>query len=335
MVWRYVVGAMLMLLTGCQNHPNGTMARLLVIDEMDTTNVITFYDRYSRAGNTSVANDASLSVRWSGQALEDKTSGFGYFTPEGDEIAYMHRNRDLGQVFAFEGADHKRLKSIVVKTGYGSNVVRRGMYGQKVSIQIFKVSGNAVLNDNGSDSTMSAFHGFPHNRHEIEIPSHRDDFYEGLDFKSVHVFTGFTFPEKTHFGFENNSMDVSPDHDMLKGRLLKFEFPDYPVVTLEPGVSYAFMLMIDEIGVDRGFTLANESFGSYPFGHGIRREGDGRFPPVPFNTEKSFHDDVNYDAVISSRLPEDYQERIKLMPGTNGYPDVCTWRDLFFYVEAF
>ncbi len=320
---------------GCTTAVAPSSQNLLVLsDTVPMDDIVLFYEDFSRGGNTSVANDISVSVKYSGEAVEE-TSGFGYFSSEGQEIAYIQRNRDLGQVFTYpDSLNAKNLKSITLRLGYGSNVVREGMYGQNVSLQILEVFGEGYINNNGSDSTMSAFHGFPHNRYSEAIAHHRDDFYEGLEFSSLAVFRGYRFPGKTDFGFDSDTVAVSPDHPDLKGRFLQFIIPDASAVVLEAGKRYAFMLMIDEIGVDRGFTLANWSVGSYPGGHGIRREGLGQFPPAPFDPSKTMDDPANELAVKSAYLPHNFEERVNLMPGTNGYPDVCTFRDLVFYIEA-
>jgi hypothetical protein len=66
----------------------------------------------------------------------------------------------------------------------------------------------------------------------------------------------------------------------------------------------------------RGMTLANQYYGTYTpdpanlrRGHGIRREGLPDFP-------------------------EDWRARLAQPPGTLGFPDVCTFRDLHFAVTV-
>ncbi len=92
--------------------------------------------------------------------------------------------------------------------------------------------------------------------------------------------------------------------------------------------------MIEAIGNKRSFTRVNWSVGCYAGGHGIRREGNGKFPPVSFDPSKLLNDSANELAVKSAFLSSDFKERTSLMPGTNGYPDVCTYRDHVFYIEA-
>lgn len=127
---------------------------------------------------------------------------------------------------------------------------------------------------------------------------------------------------------------VSPDDQKLKGRYLRFEIPLSANIFLQPQKQYAFGVMIDEMGPEAGFSLANNYYGSYDGGHGIRRDGNGVFPPEPADPSKDFTDPVNKKALEAAHFPTNFQERIKIAPGTNGYPDVCTWRDLEFYIGA-
>lgn len=97
---------------------------------------------------------------------------------------------------------------------------------------------------------------------------------------------------------------------------LKFDFTGEDEFVLEPRRTYAFLLMFLDRAEDRGMTLANEYYGSYTpnptnrfCGHGIRREG----APV---------------------FPDDWKARLTQSPGTLGFPDVCTFRDLHFVVTV-
>ncbi len=308
-----------------------TSATLIMSDSVAKDNVVAFFDQSSPGGNTSVSNDLDYNYKWSGQS-PFTASGFGYFTPDGHEIPYVKRNRDIGQTFTYKGKAPRKLKSITVRLGFGDNVVRTGTYGQSISIQLFEVSGKRTLNNNGSDSTKKAFHGYPHNRVELDIPHERDDFLEGIKFEMLAVMSGFKFPEKVDFGFDN-SMNIDPDHQNLKGKYLNFIIPEQSQIILEPTKEYAFLVMIDSIGENRGFTLGNLMNGHYPGGFGIRREGHGIFPPVTAYPEFNFNHPLNRPAVKTSLFPSDFKERILVPPGSNGYPDVDTYRDLEFYIK--
>ncbi|MGQ9620576.1 MAG: hypothetical protein ACUVTX_06270 [Bacteroidales bacterium] len=57
-------------------------------------------------------------------------------------------------------------------------------------------------------------------------------------------------------------------------------------------------------------------------------------PSVPANPLRDFSDAENREALASARFPADFVKRTSISPGTNGYPDVDTWRDLVFYIES-
>jgi len=322
---------LLVIMVGCQTK-NPDSLTVTLADSKPVYNVVAMYENCDKSGNTSLAFDKTDIFKWSGESSFAHES-WGYFDLAGNEIPYIKRDRDLGQTFQINNVKPVLLHSVVLQTGFGDNVVRPGMYGQALSIQIFEVSGNQVLNKNGSDENTEAFHGFPHNRSGDSIPSIRDDFFEGEMFYQIAVFRGGKFPEKTGFGFAEND-SVSPDDLKLKGKYLEFTLPDNAQVTLQPGKQYAFLLMIDEMGDNRGFTLANHYIGNYPGGHGIRRDGNGIFPPEPANPTFDFTSPENTDAHASAHFPVDFEKRTAIQPGTDGYPDVCTWRDLVFYVVA-
>ncbi|MBD0297523.1 MAG: hypothetical protein ICV84_20415 [Flavisolibacter sp.] len=148
------------------------------------------------------------------------------------------------------------------------------------------------------------------------------------------LFSGATFPGKVVFGFSNNDTEVPPDHPNLKGNFLRFLLPENSRIILQPGKKYAFLIMIDNMCTDYGFTLANNYQGNYSGGYGIRMDGNGCFPPVPAHPDKDFTDAVNVKALAAAHFPANFKERIRIPPGTNGYPDVDTWRDLVFIIEA-
>lgn len=308
-------------------------AVLRLLSDPPKDNIVAFYDKFDTGGNTSVAHDIENSFKWSGYSPYHSDS-WGYFTFEGVEIPYIKRDRDLGQTFVINSAGKVRLASITLKLGYGDNVIRSGMYGKALSLQIFEVTGTPLLNDNGTGAGMEALHGFPHDRPGQIIDHRRDDYLEEEIYTSLSVISGFRFPWKKEFGILYDSLAISPDDPRLKGRYLQLHIPENINISLEPGKPYAFLIMTDKPGKNTGFTLANNYTGSYPHGHAIRRDGSGVFPPVPANPLKDFNDPENAEAMASAHFPSDFLRRISIPPGTNGYPDVDTWRDLVFYIEA-
>lgn len=313
---------------------NDKELKITLQSENPPSKIVASYSGYDTGkGNTSLAFDDTDIYKWSG-ASPFLHEDWGYFDSTGIEIPYIKRDRDLGQTFRINGDEAVILKSIILRTGFGTNVVRKGMYEQKLSIQLFEVTGVPMLNINGSDSLTEAFHGFPHDRNADSIPTNRDDYFENETYTSIAVVSGGTFPSKSDFGFDSESVNVSPDDKKLKGKYLKISIPESTEIKLHPNKQYAFLLMIDKKGKDQGFTLANNYHGSYPDGHGIRRDGNGIFPPVPPKPEKDFSDPINKEAYWSAHFPDNFQQRCSIPPGTDGYPDVCTWRDLEFYIEA-
>jgi uncharacterized protein (DUF2141 family) len=302
--------------------------KVSLIKEIPKQNILTFYDgKDMGSGNTSIDFDSEIIIKSSKLKSGDS---FGYFDKNGNEISYVKRNRDLGQTFKIEGNESKILKKIIVSTNHGTNAVRQNMYGQKISVQIFEVIGTPKLNKNGTDTT-EALHGFPHDRVGQKISAERDDYFEGEFYKNITVLRNGVFPSKKEFGVNENE-EVSPNHPNLKGRLLEFSFEQPTLIELKPKVTYAFLIMVDELGDRRGFALANNYYGKYPNGHGIRRDGNGNFPPIPYDISAFNDSKTNKKAIDSARFPSDFKKRIKIQPGTNGYPDVCTYRDLYFYV---
>jgi hypothetical protein len=307
--------------------------RATLVAQPPTQQVVIGYDAADKGpGNTSLAFDGADVFKWS-QPGAEKTESFGYYTPEGREVPYIKRDRDLGQTFTYRGERPRALRAITVQIGFGTNAVRTGMYGQKIALQLFEVTGTPRLHHNGSDSTMEALHGFPHNRPGEHLSHERDDYLTGEKYRSLAIFSGATFPRKTDFGFAETE-EVPPGHPQLKGRYLRFELPEAPALVLQPGKTYAFLVMVEEQGPHRGFALASQGRGTYPGGHGIRRDGNGQFPPRPADPTKPFAHPANRAALRAAHFPANLKKRAKIAPGTNGYPDVDTWRDLVFYVEV-
>ena len=310
---------------------NGLNVALIAVPPSE--NIAVAVEKLDTRGNTSVANDNEDLYKWSGNGIAACES-WGYFTQEGLEIPYIKRDRDLGQTFEIIAGTDVLLKSITVMTGFGSNVVRPGTYGQPMALQIFEVSGNPVVNDNGSPANTEALHGFPHDRQNLHIEAERDDYWVGEKYKSVVLLTGANFPSPAEFRLNNTDSLINPDHQQLKGRLLQFSLDgDFPVV-LHKNRKYAFLIMLVNRADNNGFTLANAYKGDYQGGHGIRRDGNGSFPPVKCDPAKDFHDKANLKAYKSAHFPASLEKRAKIQPGTNGYPDVDTWRDLVFYIET-
>jgi hypothetical protein len=280
-------------------------------------------------GNTSVANDTN--EVWRHSSSDD----YGYFATEGQassEKGFCQRDRDLGMVFKYNGTTGRKIDYIVVRTGFGDKVVRTGMWGQTVSIQLFSVSGTPSLNTNGTNTYGK--HGYPHGP-ATNIPDHRDDYVTGLSFTSLATGRSGTFPSSSAFGCSGTP---DPNASCLKGKYLKFDLTNSDEISLTNGQRYAFLLMIDNHGSNRGFTLANRFDSKTSWSstammerHGIRREGNGSMPPAQAYSSSDCTNS-GHAAYQSANFSTDWTTRIGRSPGTNGYPDVDTWRDFEFYV---
>ncbi|NJO69455.1 MAG: hypothetical protein HC830_09405 [Bacteroidetes bacterium] len=110
-----------------------------LIDEKPVKNIIAYYEGFDKGrGNTSIAFDDANTFKWSGESSYEHET-WGYFDSTGKEIPYIKSDRDLGQTFTVFGDSPKKLKSVTVRTGFGSNVVHPGMYGKAISIQILRL----------------------------------------------------------------------------------------------------------------------------------------------------------------------------------------------------
>lgn len=126
-----------------------------------------------------------------------------------------------------------------------------------------------------------------------------DDYLEGETYTPIFAVTG-VLPSPL------NTLDY-----------LEFSFKGNAKLKLEPSKGYAFLLMFAEpADENRGLTLYNQYWGTYApdatnkyVGHGIRREGLPMFS-------------------------DNFRDRLQVQPTTFGFPDVCTFRDLFFVITG-
>lgn len=254
-------------------------------------------------GNTSIRNCTPL--KW-------KTKG------------YYQRNRDLGQVVTAPRSF--TLDAIVLRTGPDDNAFLQGTAGSPLFVQFFEVTGEPVIDDNGTPPGTKATHGFSTN--------HRcDDFLTGIRYAPLRVVTGGVMPDLADRG---------------DGRFvyMKWDLTGEDEPTFEAGKRYAFVVGITRPGKRRGFTLANrndaaapaspsltDSFDTYHGGWAVRREGNGRRRS---RIESRAEPD---DPAVRARLKsESYfpkgEGRFAIPPTCDGYPDVDTYRDLEFYLLA-
>ena len=267
--------------------------RLVVIKQIAT----------DTGGNTSARNNDPL--KW-------KQSG------------YFQRNRDLGQVFTAER--DFTMDAIILRTGTGHAAFLEGMAGAPLFIQFFEVTGDPVIDDNGTPIGKKATHGFSSN--------HRcDDFVRGVKYTSIRIVRGGRMPDLGRMGdgkFAYMKWDLTGADEL---RFLK-------------GKRYAFMVGITERGPKRGFTLANRNNASSPKppsiaadddtyhgGWGLRREGNGRKRNTIDSTIEPT-DPATKKRLASESFFPPRKARFAISPTCDGYPDVDTYRDLEFYIVA-
>ena len=272
--------------------------------------------RSNLGGSTSIRNNDAEHLIW-------KSSG------------YFQRNRDLGQVFT--ARKDFSLDAIVLRTGPSDSAVKAGAPGAEVFVQFFEVLGNPRINDNGTPQGTAAKHGFSKN--------HRcDDYIEGVEYRPLHLVRGGQFPDLP----ATRDMQDEPTGNS-EGTLhyLRFDLTDNDELRFESGKRYAFMLGFVEPGRQRAFTLGNENAAGvdaspsltdqhdyYHDGWGLRREGDGTVPPTMTGKPELPASADLRQKLTSESLFDQPPARFGLSPTTDGYPDVDTYRDLEFYLEA-
>jgi hypothetical protein len=280
----------------------------------DAKRVVIQQSKANKGGSTSIRNE--LPLIWK-------------------EKGYYQRNRDLGQVFT--PMDTFVLEAIVLRTGPSDAAVLAGAPGAKVFMQFFEVQGKPTIDDNGTPPGTPAKHGFSKN--------HRcDDFIKGVTYKPIHLVRGGIFPDIPSTRDEANQPRKNQEGTFT---YMRWSFTNKDALRLEAGKRYAFVLGFEEPGKNRGFTLANynaagvnappsltDKHDAYHGGWGLRREGDGTLPPTMIPGAKPPADEKQRGKLREESLFAPGDQRYQLSPGTDGYPDVDTYRDLEFYIEA-
>lgn len=256
----------------------------------------------SLGGNTSVRNESPLIWK---------------------DRGYFRRARDLGQVFT--APRDFALDAIVLRTGNAHLAFLPGAANAEVFVQFFEVVGTPVVNDNGTPPGTRATHGFSTN--------HRcDDFATGVQYKPMRVVRGGRLP----------NLAAKSDGKLT---YLRWAFPGGDEIRFEAGKRYAFMVGFLEPAPERNFTLANRNDAAspgpamandpndgYPGGWGLRREGNGKNPPLMIPGKSPPADPVVLRQLkYESAFPAG-DARYAVPPTCEGYPDVDTYRDLEFCI---
>ena len=285
----------------------------------------------------------------------------------GTYARYYYRDRDLGQTFT-TGDCGFDMRAVTVQL-QPVDVARADPSGARVSLQLLRVEGNARINDNGTTAfvdsaraTQTSPNGtslwlgdgpytgpctnprwstyasdWPLDSADASgtyrwpVMHLSDDYLEGERYVPLAVASGGTIPTDLRL------------NDYLRWQL------DGADWTLAPNTTYAFVLLFDEPappGVRRNLPLSNinvlpggKSGEVFAGGHMIRRDGaSGAFEDV-FVRDTTDAADLAASR-RSSSFPTtsagapDRAARLALPPGTLGYPDVDTYRDLLFVLEG-
>lgn len=282
----------------------------------DPRRVVVQQSRADPGGSTSIRNTDAANLDWKVQ---------GYF----------QRNRDLGQVFI--APRDFILDAVVIRTGPSDAAVGAGAPGARVFVEFFEVFGDPILDDNCTPPGSDATHGFSKN--------HRcDDFIRGVEYHPLLVVLGGRFPDLP----PTRTVTNEPTGDSAGKRIfLRWRFSGSARLHLDAGKRYAVLFGFEETGKARTFTLANanaaginapprsgDRHDAYPEGWAVRREADGTRPPIMIPGTQPPEDPAILRQLLEQSIFPEGAERFLLPPETDGYPDVDTYRDLEFYLEA-
>ncbi len=284
-------------------------------------------------GNTSFRNESPETLVWKGRP---NANGYGYF----------QRNRDLGQIVNIpEGVDIQ-VDAIVLRTSRGNNAMMAGAPGAPVYVQLFEVhsiKGEQLrIDDNGTPVGTRSTHGFDRNF------SRTDDHIEGVRYVPIARATGGKIPREM-------PVTTQAEHDRGRGepfgeqaghlRYMRWDLLGNAEWVLRSGKRYAFLVGFEESGKQRGIALAISTTvhqrkapefvrdSSEVIRWGIRREGNGKLPPTMVGAAEPPADIALREKLVrESVFAPDHWDR--LMPTSEGYPDVDTYRTLQFYVET-
>ncbi len=215
------------------------------------------------------------------------------------------RDRDLGQSFTIPAGEPVFIDAVTLRIGPSDNAIKPGAHGAAVSLQLFHVTGQPVVHDNGTTT--------PQHLVSWTDDPRTDDYITGEIYTSLCIASGGTLPA-----------------DLQKDNYMRWDLTGEHELRVEPGERYGFMILFDAPASDQAIGLANVYWGTqshaYDGGHGLRREGSVEEPWLDTDRE--------WDTLENSSLPLDWEQHVLQSPNTWGRPDVCTWRDLCFYIET-
>lgn len=257
------------------------------------------------------------------------------------EAHYYYRDRDLGQTLT-TGNSGFSLGAVTVRL-QPVDVAEADPSGAKISVQLMKVTGTPTINDNGTtrdhdhlpfSNPRWATYAFtwPDDPNDNNMPDRRpfkhlsDDFIEGETYEHLMLASGGVVP----------ALLQTNDY-------LRFEFSGRAQYQLQANTTYAILFLFDEPaapGIKRNIPLSNinvlpggEASDPFPGGHAIRRDGSSTVFDEVFIRDLDDPQDIAASRA-SATFPNKLSERLAIPPGTLGYPDVDTYRDLYFLMES-
>lgn len=281
---------------------------------------------------------------------------------DGTLARYYYRDRDLGQTFKV-GRHGFHLSAITVRL-QPVDVAKADPAHAKVSIQLMRVTGAPVINANGTTASLAPNGRSAYSAHADEFPElahdttrypnaqwstyatdwphdpagdpntplrwpimhYSDDFIEGEHYEHIALISGGVVPAS-----------------LTTNDYLRWEIDADSRPWLEPNTRYAILFLFDEPappGVNRNIPLSNLNVvpegnltDAYPDGHAIRRDGGNTIRENVFIYDVNDPNDVAASRT-SATFPESMADRLAIPPGTLGYPDVDTYRDLWFVIEG-
>jgi hypothetical protein len=202
-------------------------------------------------------------------------------------------------------------------------------------VQWLEVEGQATTNNHGTTAAPPGAHWQTFDPNDPTT----DDFLEGETYKSLRVVRGARLPDLTPY-------KAYPEGAPGNGQFIRFSFTGEDVLVLQPNRTYGFLVGFVSAAPERALTLANRFRGQYTGGHGLRREGSADTPAffnpaesTPYTRALLVGDTNDVEAMAAALekacFPLNFAERAADMTfGTMGMPDVCTFRDLVFYLEG-
>ncbi len=198
------------------------------------------------------------------------------------------RDRDLGQIFTIPESTPGPVyfDAVTLRVGPTASANEGGAGGAAVSMQLYEVTGTPSIDTNGTTGSMrSCWSTFDPTR------ATTDDFVAGQTYTLLAVASGGVLPT-----------------DITTNNYMRWELSGNSRILMEPGKQYAFLVMFDEPGIDRGLALANRNtaswtppinFGPMPGGYGVRREGGSTdFYDVMFDPADLDDQEIAFESAV-------------------------------------